>query len=92
MKVVSSVWCCSLFSSIPTDALSRPTIKTLMALYDNYVADASIAEVEAPAKMAEKDAFLNAIMATQVIKDAHKFLVSKGLYTLKKNMINDMPR
>ena len=52
-----------------------------MALFDNYIADASIAEVETSQKKAHNNAFLDAIMATQVIKDAHKFLVSKGVCT-----------
>ena len=49
-----------------------------MALYDNYVADVSVNEVVTDEERREDDAFLDAVMDTSVMKQAHQFLVSKG--------------
>jgi len=68
----------ALFSNIPSDAFSGPTVKSLMALYDNYVADVSVNEVVTDEERREDDAFLDAVMDTSVMKQAHQFLVSKG--------------
>ena len=68
-----------LFTSVPSSALNGPTIQALLALYDNYVLDCTVTEVLTPQKNAENDVFLNAIMATSVMQQAHIFLASKGL-------------
>ena len=68
-----------LFTSVPSNALNGPTIQALLALYDNYVLDCTVTEVPTPQKNAENDAFLNAMMVTSVMQQAHTFLASKGL-------------
>ena len=71
-------WTRRLFSSLPSDAFSGPTIRTLIALYDNYVADVAVNEVVTNHERLEDTAFLHAVMETSVMKQAHQFLVSKG--------------
>lgn len=68
-----------MFSSVPSDAFSGPTIKALLALFDNYDENCKNTEVITSQEKTEEDAFLNAIMATSVMQQAHDFLVSKGL-------------
>jgi poly(U)-specific endoribonuclease len=68
-----------LFTSLPSNALTGPTIKTLIPLFDNYEADTAVPEVVTSAEWAENDAFLDAITATKVMQTAHQFLVKKGL-------------
>lgn len=69
----------SLFTSAPSSAFNGPTIKALLALYDNYDINCANPEVVTPAETAEDNAFLDAILATSVMKQAQSFLVSKGL-------------
>lgn len=66
-----------MFSSLPIDAFTGPTIQALMALYDNYVADVNVKETVTDEERQEDTAFLDAIMDTSVMKQAHQFLVSK---------------
>jgi len=68
-----------LFSSLPIDAFTGPTIQALMALYDNYVADVNVKETVTDEERQEDTAFLDAIMDTSVMKQAHQFLVSKQM-------------
>lgn len=68
-----------LFQSMPADAFDGPTMKALLALYDNYVEDCKVTEDVTPEEQTENDAFLDAILATSVFQQAHAFLVSKNL-------------
>ena len=80
-----------LFSSVPADAFSGPTISALLALFDNYDENCKVTEVITNEEQTENDVFLDAILATSVFQQAHEFLVSKGnhlkivKFTQKKN-------
>ena len=79
-----------LFSSVPADAFSGPTISALLALFDNYDENCKVTEVITNEEQTENDVFLDAILATSVFQQAHEFLVSKGIhlkfkFTQKKN-------
>jgi poly(U)-specific endoribonuclease len=67
-----------LFSSVPTNAFTGPTVSKLLALFDNYIENCLVTEVVTTEEMAENDAFLDSILATSVFQQAHQFLVSKG--------------
>jgi len=68
-----------LFTDADRQVFSRPTYKALIDLFDNYEGDTAVRETITQAELAENDAFLDAVMATQVMRDAHQFLVQKGL-------------
>lgn len=55
-----------------------PTVAMLVNLYNNYIADVGANEDRSPTEVAEEEAFLDAVFATNVTKMAHAFLVSKG--------------
>lgn len=69
------------FSHVPPEALSGPTISALIALQDNYIPDVNEGEVEEPGEAAELEDFLDAIMATKVMKMTDDFLYEKRLCT-----------
>ena len=71
-----------LFTDADRQVFSRPTYKALIDLFDNYEGDTAVRETITQAELAENDAFLDAVMATQVMRDAHQFLVQKGLFDL----------
>ena len=54
----------------------------LVAMFDNYIADCTQTEVVSPQETSEDDAFLDAILATSVMQQAHQFLVTKGFFKL----------
>jgi len=68
-----------LFDDADRQVFSRPTYKALIDLFDNYEGDTSVKETVTQAELAENDAFLDAVLATKVMQDAHQFLVKKGL-------------
>ncbi|KAK8382147.1 hypothetical protein O3P69_015245 [Scylla paramamosain] len=70
-----------LFVSVPESALSGPTIAPLMKVQDNYIPSVSQAEEQDATEIAEQNAFLDAIMNTEVMKLAETFLHSKNLLT-----------
>ena len=55
-----------------------PTIKKLRALFDNYEVNASDRENVTPNELQENDDFINAVLDTQVMQTAMKFLNKKG--------------
>lgn len=57
-----------------------PTIQKLRALFDNYELDASDSEIVTPNELQENDDFINAVLDTQVMQTAMKFLNKKGFY------------
>lgn len=64
--------------SISEEAFKKSlTIKRLRDLFDNYEPDASIPEKETAAKLKEQNAFIDAILNTDVMKILMEFLVEK---------------
>lgn len=53
------------------------TVKRLRDLFDNYEADATKPEKETEAHRKEQDAFLEAVLNTNVMKKLMEFLVKK---------------
>jgi len=70
-----------LFTDVPASALSGPTYTTLQALQDNYIPSVTKTEVEDSGEVAEQDAFLDAVMDTEVMQLAESFLHRKNLLT-----------
>ncbi|XP_045138291.1 poly(U)-specific endoribonuclease-like [Portunus trituberculatus] len=70
-----------LFVSVPESVLSGPTIALLRKVQDNYIPSVYQAEVQDANEIAEQNAFLDAIMNTEVMKLAETFLHSKNLLT-----------
>ena len=68
-----------LFTSIPADGLNGPTISKLVALFKYYRVQASQTEVLSAERTADETAFLDAVIGTTVMQQAHDFLVTKGL-------------
>ncbi|CAL4218510.1 unnamed protein product, partial [Meganyctiphanes norvegica] len=64
---------------VPESALSGPTFAVLVALQDNYIADVMTHEQDDQVKQQERSAFLNVIMATDIMKNTQKFLSDKGV-------------
>jgi poly(U)-specific endoribonuclease len=60
-----------------SQVFSRPTYQSFRALLDNYEADASRAEHVTAEEEHENWRFLDAIMETSVMKEAHRFLVGQ---------------
>ncbi|KAK7078744.1 hypothetical protein SK128_001848 [Halocaridina rubra] len=69
------------FVDVPASALTGPTISAIITLQDNYIPDVGVAEVEDAAEVAEIEAFLDAVMATEVMTISEAFLVDNGVYT-----------
>lgn len=55
-----------------------PTIRKLLALFDNYEMDVSRRENVTPHKLREDDDFINAVLDTHVMQTAMQFLNEKG--------------
>ncbi|CAG2219448.1 ENDOU [Mytilus edulis] len=56
----------------------RKTYKTFKDLLDNYELECGEDEVVTPEEKKENVAFVDAIMETDVMQEAHKYLISKG--------------
>nr|XP_029512083.1 poly(U)-specific endoribonuclease-C-like [Oncorhynchus nerka] len=54
------------------------TYALFMRLLDNYEMSTGVSETVTSEELIENDLFLNAILETEVMKCAHKYLVSKG--------------
>lgn len=57
---------------------ATPTLIKLRALFDNYEMDTTVNEYVTPLERQEENDFLDAILATTVMKTAMRFLQSKG--------------
>ncbi|KAI4905834.1 hypothetical protein NFI96_014554 [Prochilodus magdalenae] len=69
----------SLFSYVNEDKLkSIPTYARFINLLDNYEMSTGVSENVTSEELEENDLFLDAILKTEVMKHAHKYLVSKG--------------
>ncbi|KAF5908331.1 poly(U)-specific endoribonuclease-C-like [Clarias magur] len=68
-----------LFTYVNEDKLkSITTYASFIKLLDNYEMSTGVAEKVTSEELEENDVFLNAILQTQVMKCAHKYLISKG--------------
>eukprot|EP00118_Oscarella_pearsei_P024753 m.306723 g.306723 ORF g.306723 m.306723 type:complete len:280 (+) comp41532_c0_seq1:1357-2196(+) len=66
-----------LFTFVSPSALQKPTYKTFIALLDNYEKETKVPETVTPQEERENWAFIEAVMDTKVMKEAHSFLASK---------------
>ncbi|XP_018610451.1 poly(U)-specific endoribonuclease-C-like isoform X2 [Scleropages formosus] len=68
-----------LFSYVNEEKLrSIKTFSSLMNLLDNYEPSTGVAEKVTAEEIAENNRFLSAILETEVMKRAHRYLVAKG--------------
>jgi poly(U)-specific endoribonuclease len=67
-----------LFTFVSEAAFQKPTYRTFIALMDNYERETGVPESVTPEEERENWAFLDAIMHTRPMKEAHQYLVSKG--------------
>ncbi|XP_047492981.1 uridylate-specific endoribonuclease-like isoform X1 [Penaeus chinensis] len=70
-----------LFKPVPASALASPTIRLLEELQNNYSPNVTTPEAEDPTETAEKEAFLNAVMQTEVMQLMENFLKERGFLT-----------
>lgn len=54
------------------------TLIKMRALFDNYEMDAAVNEHVSPIERKEENEFINAVLATSVMRTAMKFLQDKG--------------
>ncbi|XP_071807725.1 uridylate-specific endoribonuclease B-like [Asterias amurensis] len=66
-----------LFEWVTEEALEKPTYQCFKALLDNYESATGTSEVVTPQEVAENKRFLNEIMKTKVMKEAHRYLLKK---------------
>eukprot|EP00918_Siedleckia_nematoides_P066191 GHVU01143930.1.p1 GENE.GHVU01143930.1~~GHVU01143930.1.p1 ORF type:complete len:393 (-),score=91.15 GHVU01143930.1:362-1540(-) len=69
----------SLFSYISKKAISKKTIKTFSALFDNYESQVGKHEVYTKAEEAETAAFIDAIGETEIIHYLYLYAAKKGV-------------
>jgi len=74
--------------TVQPSAYTKPTIEKLLPLHNNYVATVGNVEVVTSQETQEETAFLDAIMPTNVMKKAEKFLVDKGLISTRRRLSN----
>lgn len=68
-----------LFSNISDSKLSNTTtFSRFIRLLDNYEKSSGVAEVVTAEELGEINLFLDAVLETEVMKHAHKYLVRKG--------------
>ncbi|XP_031963434.1 poly(U)-specific endoribonuclease-A-like [Corvus moneduloides] len=69
-----------LFHNVNEERLkSIKTFATFISLLDNYETSTGVAEVVTPEEIAENNCFLDAILATEVMRLAHDYLLKKNL-------------
>ncbi|XP_010300568.2 poly(U)-specific endoribonuclease-A isoform X1 [Balearica regulorum gibbericeps] len=69
-----------LFHNVNEEHLkSIKTYATFISLLDNYETSTGVAEVVTPEEIVENNCFLDAILATEVMKLAHEYLLKKNL-------------
>lgn len=64
--------------TVKAEAYEIPTIKTIIALHDNYDLDIKVKEVVTSEERKEESDFIDAILETDVMKTTMKFLAEKG--------------
>merc|ERR1712055_686952 len=67
--------------SISPDAYLGPTISKFRTLFDNYDPDQKNPEDDTSEELEERDAFIDAILETQVMTELHLFLSSRHFWT-----------
>lgn len=77
------------FLEISDEVLRVPTIAKLRALFGNYIMDTSVPENVTPKKLHQQDDFLDAIMATNVMRQAMSFLQSRGIVSSDRKAQHD---
>ncbi|KFP69426.1 Poly(U)-specific endoribonuclease-A, partial [Acanthisitta chloris] len=76
-----------LFQNVNEDYLkSIKTFATFISLLDNYETSTGVAEVVTPEEIAENNHFLDAVLATQVMRMTHEYLLKKSL--AKPNLVD----
>ena len=78
--VLFAAFLCSLFAANPGAILNSPTYSTSISLFDNYDKNVSVAEVFTVAEVQEQANFLDAVMGTDVMQQAHQFLAAAGQF------------
>ncbi|KAI1238852.1 hypothetical protein IHE44_0011943 [Lamprotornis superbus] len=69
-----------LFHNVNEERLrSIKTFATFISLLDNYETSTGVAEVVTPEEIVENNCFLDAILATEVMRLAHDYLLKKNL-------------
>lgn len=77
--VTSLLRLCSLFVAVnEANVFGRPTFALLRALFDNYEPYVTEKEDHTEGEHDEELAFLDAVIATQVMRRTREFLVEKG--------------
>ena len=66
-----------LFNFVEEATFQRPTFRTFIALMDNYERETGVPESVTPQEERENWSFLEAIMDTRPMKEAHQYLASK---------------
>eukprot|EP01036_Dinobryon_divergens_P024318 gene24318-32755_t len=67
-----------LFVFVDEKALERPTFKSFIAIFDNYIANTGQTEVVTSEERQENQRFLNFAMDTAVMQYVHKYLLATG--------------
>jgi len=75
-----------LFSTLDSDAFTADTYTTLFPLLDNYNMDTSVSETTTDAEVAEQEAFLDAVVATDVFATAYNYLYDNGYTTSQDDL------
>jgi len=70
--------------SVPSTVYQKPTFAKLIALQDNYIPESNVAENVTPQEKTEESAFLDAVLATTVMKKAEEFLLDKRYIISRK--------
>lgn len=68
-----------LFNELPEEFVTVPLYVKQIALFDVYVRDDSVPDPLTPEEWATIDRFLDEVMKTDVMKQTHQFLASKGV-------------
>ncbi|CAH1775631.1 unnamed protein product [Owenia fusiformis] len=75
----------TLYTYVNPSVLSRPTFAAFRALLDNYIPEIGIEEPPCAQCRQEEDAFINAILDTDVMQQAWDFLVTHGFASSDRN-------
>lgn len=62
-----------------------PTMIKIRQLFDNYEIDTSVNEYVSPMERQEEAEFLDAVLATPIMKAAMRFLQSKGIFSSRES-------
>lgn len=66
--------------AIQKEAYAIPTVSKLARLYDNYVAEVNVMEMVTFEERTEENDFLDAVLASDIMKMTQEFLRAKGTY------------